>query len=165
LISRKTIIGLIVLIMALGLAACDSSSTPGPSNGAPTQGVPSPPPQTNAPVVTFVTTGGVGGTQKLLEISQGKAKYKSGTVTKSQAVDAKAYTTLMQQITAADFFNLKDSYDKGGVTDDVIYTITLQEGTRTKTVKVAQVGGKDLTPKSLQDVITQLNAIQSTIAK
>lgn len=71
----------------------------------------------------------------------------------------------MQQVTTADFFNLKDSYDKGGVTDDVIYNITLQQGTRTTTVKVAQAGGKDIAPKPLLDLITQLNTIQGTLEK
>jgi hypothetical protein len=172
LISRKTIIGLIVIIMALGLVACDSSSTPAPNNpsnnpsgGAATLVVPSPPSQANATNITLITTGGVGGVQKLLEVTQGKAKYKSGSVTKTQDVDPTAYSSLMQKITAADFFNLKDSYDKGGVANDVMYNITLQQSGRSKTVKVAQTGGKDITPKPLQDIITQLNNIQSTIAK
>jgi hypothetical protein len=103
--------------------------------------------------------------RKTLEINGGKAKYTSGTVSKDQAVPTAVYNTLLQQIRNADFFNLQESYDKGGVADDTFYSITVNDGSRARTVKVAQVGGKDVTPKPLQHLISQLTNIQTGMEK
>jgi hypothetical protein len=152
------------------VAACDSSATPTPggintpvaSNSTvapqPTHGTPS-------NIIAFATTGGVAGAVKLLEIDDGLATYKDGKSSKSQQLDAKTYDSLKKQITTADFFNLKDSYDKGGVADDVYYTVTVRQGSNAKTIKVAEVGGKDITPKPLQDFIKQLSDVQSSLEK
>ena len=77
---------------------------------------------------------------------QAEATFTSGVTSKKQNLDATTYSALLQQVDAADFFNLKDTYDKGGVADDIYYTVTVKEPRRSKTVKVAQVGGKALAP-------------------
>jgi hypothetical protein len=170
LIPRKFVLIMIAISLILVVAACDNSATPPAGNNNSPGGSRSPvaPPATPAPrstVITFETTGGVAGVHKLLEISQGKAKFKSGAVSKGGDVADGTYNSLLQQIKTADFFNLKDSYDNGKVSDDIYYNITVKEPTRTKTIKVAQVGGKDITPKPLQDLITQLNNAQSIFEK
>jgi hypothetical protein len=149
LIPRKFLLGMVTLFVVLALAACGSSATPTPAD---------PPPS-----VTMETTGGVAGVHKTLEVTPGKAKYTSGTTSKEQEVDTATYNTLVQGVNNADFFNLKDSYDNGGVADDIYYTITVKEGPQMKTVKVAQVGGKDVTPEPLQAVISQMTTIQAGI--
>jgi len=161
LIPRKSLLGMVDLFVVLALAACDSSATPTPAT----------PPFMQASSVTMETTGGVAGVHKILEVTNGKAKYTSGTTSKEQVVDTATYNTLVQEVSNADFYNLKDSYDNGGVADDIYYTVTLKdtysvnEGPRFKTVKVAQAGGKDVTPKALGDLITQLNNIQAGLEK
>jgi hypothetical protein len=117
--------------------------------------------------IAMETTGGVAGQDTHLGIGKGTIKYNDGknAANKNQPLSSDTYNAVVQQINAADFFNLKDAYDNGGVVDDVYYIITVQDDTRSKSVKVAQQGGKDITPKPLQDLITQLNNLQSTLAK
>jgi hypothetical protein len=167
---RKFMLGMTAIFLLLTLAACDTSTNPTAAPNNSPGGSTSPVTQASTPapqstVITFETTGGVAGVHKLLEVGQGKAKYKSGATSKGQDVAQGTYNGLIQQIKTADFFNLKDSYDKGNVSDDTYYNITVKEPTRSKTVKVAQAGGKDITPKPLQDLITQLTNIQSGFEK
>jgi len=153
----------------LALAACNSEPTatptpisqPTPTN--PAAGTPRP--QTPA-TITFDTSGGIAGIHKTLEITpQAEATYTSGVTIKKQNLDATTYSALLQQVDAADFFSLKDNYDKGGVADDIYYSVTVKEPRRSKTVKVAQVGGKALAPQGLRDLIAQLNTIQAPLEK
>ncbi|HST05574.1 MAG TPA: DUF6438 domain-containing protein [Chloroflexia bacterium] len=162
---------MIVAIMTLG--ACDSqqASTPSPT-AAPTQTVvatASPAPTTmptnpagGGTTISFETTGTIAGIRELLSIDEsGNTQYEDrNTPTKQGTITAQQYAALVAQVSKADFFNLEDRYDAGTVSDDTYYKITVQQDGKTKSVTVAGVGGEDLTPQSLQDLITMLKAIQ-----
>ncbi len=169
-IPRKLIFSLATLAVVLALAACDTvtPNTPAPNN-PPALSTPSPAPTLNPKVDTTIiidTSGGLAGIHKSLVVSpSGQATYTTGNTTKTQNLSQAQYATLLQQAAVTDVFNLKDSYDNGNVADDTYYKITVTQGNQTKSVRVAQVGGKDLTPKRLQDLIDQLNAIQTTLDK
>jgi superfamily I DNA/RNA helicase len=60
---------------------------------------------------------------------------------------------------------VKDEYDNHNVADDFYYTITVKQNGQAKTVKVADIGGKEITPSALRDLIDALNSLQDTVAK
>jgi glucose/arabinose dehydrogenase len=171
---------MLVAIMTLG--ACDSqqASTPSPTT-APTQTVvatasptsgqatatPAPTTMPTTPAggsttISFETTGTIAGIRELLSIDEnGNTQYEDrNTTTKQGTITAQQYAALIAQISKADFFNLEDRYDAGTVSDDTYYKITVQQDGKTKSVTVAGVGGENLTPQPLQDLITMLKAIQ-----
>jgi len=186
LLSRKLIFGLATLSLAFALAACgtapltpDTTPTFAPTTPqvaptatevpttAPTTAPTSVP--TTAPSadtsITFEKTGGIAGIHDSLEIdSQGEASYTSGSISRKQTLPATTYEMLLQQIEAADFFNLEENYDTGNVADDFYYTITVKQGDRANTVKVAAAGGESLTPQGLKDLIAQLVNIQNSLS-
>jgi hypothetical protein len=75
------------------------------------------------------------------------------------------YGQLLALVDKADFFNLQDEYNKGAIPDDIHYTVTITQGGRTKTVKVAEVSGQGITPQPLIDLIMRLKAIEGLIEK
>jgi hypothetical protein len=75
------------------------------------------------------------------------------------------YGQLLALVDKADFFNLQDEYNKGAIPDDIYYTVTITQGGRTKTVRVAEVSGQGITPQPLIDLIVRLKAIQELIEK
>ena len=169
LITRRLLLGLAAITVTLALAACDGSTpgtptptTPPPSPTPPTMPTPN---QQARPAITLDTTGGIDGRHTTLTISPtGEATFTEGSTTNKQSLTMTRYGLLLQQLETTDFFNLQDNYDTGTVSDDIYYQITVQEGDRTKKVTVAQIGGKDVTPQALQELITQLSAIQDTLA-
>jgi hypothetical protein len=160
--------------MTLALAAC--GTTPSTPDIAPTFAPATPqiaPTATTAPTpappadtaITFEKTGGIAGIHDKLEINtQAQATYTSGSISRKQTLPITTYGALLQQIETADFFNLKDNYDNGNVADDFYYTITVTQGDRAKTVKVAAAGGEGLITPALQDLIAQLTSIQNTLS-
>lgn len=59
----------------------------------------------------------------------------------------------------ADFFNLKEKYDRGNVPSDIYDIITIHQNGRTKTVTVAEGGGAGITPPELLDIIASLRRV------
>jgi hypothetical protein len=161
-------LGLTAMVLALTLAACDSGpeGTPVPTTppAVPTPvASPTPAPQVGTSI-HMEKTGGIAGVHEVLDITtQGGAKYTSGDVSKKQLLPAATFDGILQQIDKADFFNLKDNYDSGTVADDFYYTLTIRKDDVSKTVKMAQVGGKDLAPQALQDLISKLTEIQGSL--
>jgi hypothetical protein len=96
--------------------------------------------------------------------NQSQATYTSGSITRTQSLPITTYGPLLEQIDKADFFNLQDNYDNGYVADDFYFTITITQGSRSKTVRVAAAGGESLTPQGLKDLISKLTEIQKTMA-
>ena len=148
-----------VIIMAgvlMALAACDMGAQP-----------------TATPVVpavtptTFIleTSGTIAGIKQTLTIGESRnGSFKEGdgdNPEKVFTVSEQQYADLVGQVAKADFFNLADRYDSGTVSDDRYYTLTVKQGSQSKTVVVAEIGGKDLAPKELLDLITMLVNIQS----
>jgi hypothetical protein len=115
--------------------------------------------------ITFAVNGGIAGFRRVLEIDpSGQASLTDrGQPVGTLQLSADRFAELQAKFTTAGFFNLKDSYDKGGVADDIYDTITFELGGRTKTVTVAEVGGKDITPQPLLDLISSLRQVEEEI--
>ncbi len=150
------------LVIAVGLlvalAACDSTS---PTATPVTPATPT----TSLTPTTFIldTTGTIAGIHQTLTIGESRtATFKDGSNPETKiTVPDQQYADLVTQVSKADFFNLQDSYDSGTVSDDIYYSLTVKQGSQSKTVKVAGVGGKDITPQALSDLITMLLNIQN----
>lgn len=144
----------LLLMLSAALSACgDGSGTPTPIA-----------PAGNPTSIVFVTTGTIAGIKDTLRIETGRAaKFTGRTNSKSGTLPEDVYNDVVAQIKAADFFNLQEKYDTGTVSDDRYYTITVQQGTVTKTVMVAEIGGKDQTPQALLDLIEKLAKAQTSI--
>ena len=119
----------------------------------------------DAPTISFETTGTIAGIRELLSIDpNGNTEFstRQSPVTHN-TITPQQYADLEAQIRKADFFNLKDNYDKGNVSDDRYYKITVQVGDNAKTVTVAEIGGEDITPQPLLDLIKMLANIQKEV--
>jgi hypothetical protein len=130
---------------------------------------PSPMPTTitspDAPTISLETTGTIAGIRELLSIDpNGNTEFSTRqTPVTHNTITSQQYADLEAQIRKADFFNLKDNYDMGNVSDDRYYKITVQEGGKAKTVTVAEVGGESITPQPLLDLIKMLVNIQKDV--
>ena len=127
--------------------------------------VPTPTTSPDAPTISFETTGTIAGIRELLSIDpNGNTEFstRQSPVTHS-TITPQQYADLEAQIRKADFFNLKDNYDMGNVSDDRYYKITVQAGGKAKTVTVAEVGGESITPQPLLDLIKMLANIQKDV--
>jgi hypothetical protein len=157
-----------MVLAVLTLGACSSDSgLPTPTTvptAAPTQ-VPAPTTSPDAPTITFETTGTIAGIRELLTIDpSGNTQFSTRqTPVTSNKLTPQQYADLQAQLGKADFFNLKDTYDSGTVSDDRYYKITVQQAGKTKTVTVAEQGGKGLTPHPLLDLIILLTNIQNNV--
>jgi hypothetical protein len=151
---KRLILALVLLLIAVAVAACDS----GPSPTA-TPVTPAVTPTT----FTLETTGTIAGIRQSLTIGEARnASFKNGdNPEKSLTVTEQQYADLVAQVEKADFFNLQDRYDSGTVSDDKYYALTIKQGTQSKTVTVAEIGGQDLAPQALRDLITTLVNIQT----
>ncbi|MGA7731618.1 MAG: hypothetical protein WCD37_10160 [Chloroflexia bacterium] len=145
---------LIAIGLVLALAACDMGTPPTATPVAPA-----------ITPTTFMleTSGTIAGIRQTLTIAESRAaSFKDGSnPEKTFTVDEKQYSALVTQVAKADFFNLQDSYDSGTVSDDKYYALTVTQGSQSKTVMVAEIGGKDITPQALRDLITLLVNIQT----
>jgi hypothetical protein len=166
---RRIIAGALLAAAMLALAACDTGPAVQPT---PTTAPDEPTPTTAAPVKTtivFETSGGIAGMMKRMEINpDGQATLtdpRSGRPGAGTPLNVPDYGQLLALVDKADFFNLKDEYNKGGVSDEIFYTVTITQGGRTKTVKVAEIGGQGITPQPLNDLIVRLKAIQELVEK
>jgi hypothetical protein len=176
---RRIIAGALLTAAMLALAAC--------GNGPAVQSTPTTPPveptPTTAPVeatpttaatapettIVFETSGGIAGVMKRMEINpKGEATLtdqrmgRPGVVT---PIDVARYGELLGLIDKSDFFNLQDEYNSGNVADDFIYTVTVTQDGRTKSVVVYDVAGRDLAPQALLDLVDRLKEIQDQIEK
>ena len=179
---------LMMLLALLTLGACSSdtglptpttvpttaptqqpTTRPAPtSTGVPTSAatqVPTTTTSPDAPTISLETTGTIAGIRELLTIDpSGNTEFSTRqTPVTPRKITPQQYADLQSQIVKADFFNLKDNYDSGTVSDDRYYKITVQQGSKTKTVTVAEEGGKGLTPQPLLDLIAMLVNIQKDV--
>ena len=120
----------------------------------------------DAPTISLETTGTIAGIRELLSIDpNGNTEFSTRqTPVTHNTITPKQYAELEAQIRKADFFNLKDNYDMGNVSDDRYYKITVQAGGKAKTVTVAEVGGESITPQPLLDLIKMLVNIQKDVS-
>jgi hypothetical protein len=115
--------------------------------------------------VTFQVNGGIAGMQRAVTVLAGGA----ATLTERAQLSGTAQlpparlAEIRAKLDAAQFFTLQDRYDQGGVADDIYYTITATQDGQTKSVTVAEVGGKTGTPQALIDLITNLRELESTV--
>lgn len=147
---------MVFALVMLVLAACD--------DGSPTA-TPVPPTATPVPPTSFTleTSGTIAGIHQTLTVDASRnVTFQDGSKpAKTSNVNADAYSNLVAQVAKADFFNLKDNYDSGTVSDDKYYKVLVTQGTQTKTVTLAEIGGKDLAPQALKDLIKLLTDLQT----
>lgn len=144
------VLGLIVLsTMLAGCGCCSPTATPITPANTPT---------------TFIleTSGTIAGIRQLLTISEGKSVVfkDNDSSEKTSTVSEQQYADMVAQVARADFFNLNGSYDSSTVADDRYYALTVTQGSKSKTINIAEIGGKDLTPAALSDLITMLVNVQ-----
>ena len=151
---KRLNLALVLMLILIAVAACDSGTPP-----TATPATPAVTPTT----FTLETTGTIAGIRQLLTVPESRnATFKDGDQPeKSITVTEAQYADLVEQVEKADFFNLQDRYDSGTVSDDRYYAVTVKQGDQSKTVIVAEIGGKDLTPQALGDLITMLVNIQA----
>ena len=82
-----------------------------------------------------------------------------GKVSKPAQLDAAELAKLDSLLSAAGFPTLQDRYDRKGVADDIYRSVTVTQGSASKTVVSAQVGGEGLTPAPLVALIAELQAL------
>jgi hypothetical protein len=119
----------------------------------------------DAPTINFETTGTIAGIRELLSIDpNGNTEFSTRqTAVTHNTITPQQYADLEAQIRKADFFNLKENYDMGNVSDDRYYKITVQASGKAKTVTVAETGGEGITPQPLLDLIKMLDNIQKDV--
>lgn len=149
----RLLIGLVLL--ALTLAACEQGGgylTPTPGGVGTT---------IDPDTIVFETSGTIAGIREVLTIQKSReATFTDRTNSKAGTVDESAYKGVLDQLGKADFMNLKERYDSGTVSDDRYYSITITQGTQTKSVTVAEQGGKDITPAALTELIARLQEVE-----
>jgi hypothetical protein len=166
---RRIIAGALLAAAMLALAACDTGPAVQPT---PTTAPAEPTPTTaTAPKTTIVfeTSGGIAGMMKRMEINPDRqatvTDQRMGKPGAASPVEVQRYDELLSLIDKSDFFNLQDEYNKGAVADDIQYVVTVTQGDRTKSVKVYEVGGRDVTPQPLLDLIDRLKVVQDIVEK
>ena len=151
---RRSKVLLGIILVAVMLAACDSSGSPTATPVGPA-----------ATPTTFIleTSGTIAGIRQTLNIGEARnASFKDGDAPeKTSTVPEQQYAAMVEQVAKADFFNLEEKYDSGTVSDDRYYKLTVKQGPQSKTVTIAEIGGKDLTPQALSDLITMLLNVQN----
>ena len=175
---RRIIAGALLAAALLALAACDTgpaaqpTATTPPAEATPTAAAAGATPTSSAPAETtivFETSGGIAGMMKRMDIDPtGQASLtdpRMGRPGVATPLDVGRYNELLTLIEKADFFNLQDEYNSGNVADDFIYTVTVTQDGRTKSVVVYDVGGRDLAPQPLLDLVDRLKEIQDMLEK
>ena len=115
--------------------------------------------------IVFDTSGTIAGIHRVMEIAAGgdiTLTVDRGATVTGQIAEPDA-RRLADMFETANFFNLDDRYDQGNVSDDTYYTITFDRGGETRTVVVAEVGGQDITPQPLLDIIAELKEIEADV--
>ena len=156
----------VVVIGVFMFSACNSP-------GLPSAPVPSQPTMTPAAplsaTIVYEYSGGIAGFRKQLTIAAGGGVtlQDRGRVVGTMQLPKERLSSLVKQFEAVDFYNLKEKYEDEAhmVADDTYSTLTFTQGGRTKTVTVAMVGGSDLAPRGLMEVISELAQIVSEIEK
>src|SRR5829696_7465908 len=173
--TRRCLISTLALLALLVLAACGDTATPTPvptpmpagtptSGAAPSTGTPGTS-GTFRPVAMLETAGGIDGRSTALQISStGEVRfYEKGEVKGTIQLDSAETARLLEMFGTAGFYNFQDRYDQGNVSDDIYDTITYIGDQGAKVVQVAEVGGKEITPAKLQEIIDALRGIEGRI--
>ncbi len=165
---QNPVLGGILIACLLLLAACDLGTTPTPTPGPP----PSPTavpgtPDPNLPVIVYEKTGGVAGTDVLVEIyADNTARLTVRGVPGTRVpLPANRVTDLLAQMDTIRFGDFADQYGVDrGVADDFFTTVILNQGGRAKTVKIAEIGGRGITPQPLMDLVQELSFVVGLLA-
>jgi len=151
------------LLAGCNLISVQPAATPTPVT--PPTATTAPVSNPGAPFVTFEVSGGIAGLQRAVTVQAGGAATltERAQLVGTAQLPADRLAEIRAKLAAAQFFTLQDRYDQGGVADDIYYTITATEGGQTKSVTVAEVGGKAGTPQALIDLITNLRELEGTV--
>ena len=171
-LNRKLFFGAVSGLILLILAACDGAAQPTatPVVIAATPTVISTPPRPTAPAgwdarITYEVTGGIEGVKRTLMVGPaGQARLVEGSKNSGPVrLTAERLVQLKSKLDAARFFDLKEQYGTGTVSDDFILTLSLTQDGQTKTVVVEEIGGQGATPQALLDLISNLEALRGEI--
>ena len=153
----RVVMGVVSVFVTVLLGACGPVATPSGQTATPgATGVAA------GDVIVLKTSGSIAGVDRELRISgTGLATlYDKGEQVATRQMTSTSFEQIQDFLQEADFFNLQERYDKGGVSDDTYYALTYMEGGRSKTVVAAEVGGRGVTPKRVLDVIAKLTQFE-----
>jgi hypothetical protein len=144
--------------------------TSAPATATPPAAAPTPTPESRdlgGPILVYDKSGGIAGVHEVLEIfSDDTARY---TPSRAPAVMVQLPLDTVEHlrtlVNEAHFPDLAPEYDNHNVADDFYYTITYSENGQTRQVKVADAGGKGLTPQPLLDLIAELQRLAAEAAQ
>ncbi len=159
--SKNLIRAATLLALAFLLAACDTSTIATPTVGTVINDTPTMEALPGGALVRMRTSGGIAGLDAVLTVDetgqtslvQRDKPAGASTLTEAQLNDLKA------QLNAVRALDLQEKYDRGGVADDIYNTIQFSKDGNIKSVTVAEVGGKRITPPALQALISTLTQI------
>src|SRR5687768_5944821 len=145
------------------LYACDSQTPPSPTQPLPTQSGPGP--VGGGRTITYATSGGIAGVRRELVITpegfvtliDGGVTYGPLTLPRQQRDDINA------KIDAANFTDLDERYGTGTVADDFEHTLTVAQGSSTKSVTVEEIGGKEVTPAPVQELFALMDEVEKEV--
>jgi len=165
-ISKAIFISTGIITLVTLLAACDATAPAVQPTAIPTQ-TPNPPPPASDTRIFYQYTGGIAGFNKELVIGpNGNARLsnKDGHVGRLNLGRAR-HAQLIKLFDDARFFDLQERYEKNDriVSDDIYLTIIFSQDNRNKTVTIAQIGGQEVTPQPLKDLIAELDKIVSEV--
>lgn len=113
-------------------------------------------------LLTFSKTGGIDGINTTLTLQE-SGEYtltERGQDARNGKVDDAQLNNIRQQLDAVRSLpNLEDEYDNSNVADDFYDSVTFTLNGSLKTVTVAEIGGQDLTPVPVQQLVNTLAGI------
>jgi len=153
----------LALLAGCNLISMEPAATPTPVT--PPTATTAPVSNPGAPFVTFEVSGGLAGMQRAVSVQAGGAATltERAQLIGTAQLPADRLAEIRAKLDAAQFFTLQDRYDQGGVADDIYYTITATQGGQSKSVTVAEVGGKAGTPPAVIELITNLRELEGTV--
>lgn len=157
-------INCLILAALLLLAACNSSDMP-------TLPVPDPTPTNTASplasTIGYQYAGGIAGFQKEMTIAPGgfTTLLDRGKAVGTLRLPPDRTANLLRLFEEADFYNLEEHYENKDriVADDTYTTLSLTQGDRAKEVTVAMVGGAEMAPRPLLDLISEVAKVRYEI--
>jgi hypothetical protein len=150
----------LVFVLAMVLPACDN--TPQPTGPTPTAVGPGP---GGGSTITYVVSGGIAGVRRELVITPDASATltDTGSIFGPLPLPQNLRDALKARLDASNFSELQERYGNGSVSDDIVHTLTVSDGLGTKTVTVEELGGKEVTPQAVQELLALMDEIDREV--
>ena len=79
------------------------------------------------------------------------------------ALPANRIAEINAKLASSNFNDLEERYGTGTVSDDFYHTLTVADGSSTKSVTMEEVGGKDVTPAPVQELFTLMGEVEDQV--